>query len=80
MAMNAIGNEHSYSNVSIEYKISRSSLKDNMNVKTRSRKMDPKGVLKTKEETALCKYIEEMATYGLFLIPFQIKIKIGQMT
>ena len=79
LAMEVFDNDHFYSRIFAKYKILRSSIRDHMNGKTRSRKMDPKGVLTVEDETALCNYIEEMTNYGLLLIPIQIKIKVGQM-
>ena len=80
MAIEAINNGHSYSKVSVEYKILRYSLRNHMNGKTRSRKMGPKGVFKSEEEIALYHYIEEMVDCGLSLSPTQLIIKVGEMT
>ena len=78
--MEAIDNGHKYSKVSAHYGIPKSSIRDHMNGRTKTRKMGPKGVLSEEEEIALCTYIEDMAECGLPLIPSQIKIKVGQMT
>ena len=48
--------------------------------KTRSRKMEPKGILSIDEEDALCAYIAEMTDYGLLFTPTRVKLKVGQMT
>ena len=78
--MEAIDKGYPYSEVCGHFNIPRSSLKDHMVGKTKSRKMGLLEVLSIAEEHALCVYIEDMAECGLPLIPTQIKIKVGQMT
>ena len=69
MAIEAIDNGHSYSKMTTEYKIPKSNLRDHINDKIRSRKMNPKGVLRAEEEIALCLYIEKMADFIFSLTP-----------
>ena len=77
--MKAIDNGHKYSEVSAHYGIPKSSIRDHIKRRTKSRKMGPKEVLSEEEEIALCTYIEDMAECRLSLIPSQIKVKVGQM-
>ena len=77
--MEAIDQGYSYSQVSAEYDIPKSSLRDHVIGKTRSRKMGPKGVLTDEEEFALCEFIQEMREIGHSLTSTQVKIKVEQM-
>ena len=63
-AMEAIDNGYTYNEVCSQYGNPRSSLRDHVNGKTRSRKMGPKGILIADEEIALCAYNEAMADCG----------------
>ena len=57
-----------------------SSLRDYMNGRTKSRNMGPRGIITKEEENVLCVYIEDIVDCRLFLVPTQVKIKVGQMT
>ena len=65
--------------VSINYSIPRTSLRDHISGKTISRKMGPAPTLTKEEEVALIHYLEEMVDLGHLLNPSQLKTKVGEM-
>ena len=64
LAMEAIHKGYSYSQASAKYDIPKSSLRDHVIRKTRSKTVELKGVLNADEEFALCDYVQEMAEIG----------------
>ena len=79
MAIEAIDNGHKYSNICIMYGIPKTSLRDHISGKTKSRKMDPKGLLTKEEESTFYDYIGEMAECSLPMILAQVKLKMAEM-
>ena len=69
LVVEAIDMEHSFSLVSAVYGIPKSSLRDRMSGKTKSRKMGPRSILSQEEERSLCEYVEDMAHLELPLTP-----------
>ena len=80
MVMEALYQEHPYSEVHANYNIPRISLKDHMMDITRSRKMESEGILSIDEDNALYAHIAEMIDCRLPLTSTQVKQKVRQMT
>ena len=65
--------------VSVFFKIPRSSLRDHYLGITTSRKRGPQGVLTAEEEKALVVYLDEMIALGHPLNPSQLKLKVAKI-
>ena len=65
MAMEAIDQRNSYVDVFAEYGIPKSSLRDHISEKTRSKKIGPQRVLTEEDKSALCEFTKEMIDQGM---------------
>ena len=75
----AIDAGYKWEEVCSHYGIPRTSLRDHISGRTRSRKMDPPPILTKKEEEGLLQYLEEMVDMDHPLNPSQLKTKVAEM-
>ena len=68
------------SEVCLKYGIPRSSLKDYIEGRTRTRRMGPNTILIQEEEYQLVDYIQMMVLWGHPMILNQLKFKVAEIT
>ena len=80
-AIDALDDGHKMQDVSNNFGIPRSTLREHYVGKRKSRKIGPKGVLITMaEETSLVQYLEEMVRVSCPLNITQLKLKVAEIT
>ena len=79
-AIEALDQGHKMSEVCLKYGIPRSSLRDHVEGRTRTRRMGPNTILTQEEECQLVDYIQMMVLWGHPLTLSQLKSKVAEIT
>ena len=80
LAIEALDHAHKLNEVCQKYGIPRSSLRDHVKGRTKTRKMGPNTILTQEEKCQFIDYIQMMVLWGHPMTPSQLKSKVAEIT